>query len=251
MRLAVLNDIHGNLPALDAVLADVDRAGADAVVCGGDVIVGPMSREVLDRLSDLRLPVHYIYGNCDTAVVEHLGGCKPSAVPDAFLPTIVWTAERVALRYGGMLKLWPKTLRLQVDGVGDVVFCHGTPRDENEIFTRVTPDERLRPLFDPLAAALVVCGHTHMPFDRMVHATRVVNAGSVGMPWGRPGADWLLVGPDVQMRHSTYDVSAAARSVQASGYPDPNGFFVRSVTAPPAIEDMERAYEQASLRAAP
>ncbi|HZP48337.1 MAG TPA: metallophosphoesterase family protein [Vicinamibacterales bacterium] len=251
MRLAVLNDIHGNLPALDAVLGDVDRAGVDAVVCGGDVIVGPQSREVLDRLSALSMPVHYVYGNCETAVLEQLAGRKPPAVPDAFLPTIVWTAAQVGPQYGEALRAWPKTLRLGVDGIGDVVFCHGTPRDENEIFTRLTPEERLRPLFDPLEAALVVCGHTHVQFDRQVGATRVVNAGSVGMPWGRAGADWLIVGPRVELRRTHYDVAAAAAAVEAAGYPDANGFFVRSVLTPPAADEMERAFEQASLRSAP
>lgn len=249
MRIAVLNDIHGNLPALDAVLADVDLAGADTIVCGGDAIVGPMSREVLDRLSALAQPVHYIYGNAETAVLEQLAGRKP-AVPEIYLPSIVWTAERVGPSYGAALKTWPKTLRLRVDGIGDVLFCHGTPRDENEIFTRLTPEDRLRPLFDPLDASVVVCGHTHVQFDRTVGATRVVNAGSVGMPWGEPGADWLLLGPDVQLRHTSYDVAAAVATVQESGYPDPNGFFARSVATPPASEEMERVYEQASLRSA-
>ena len=79
---------------------------------------------------------------------------------------------------------WPKTFRLEVPGLGPVFFCHATPRNENECFTRLTPEERLTPLFDPLAAAVAVCGHTHMQFDRVIGKTRVVNAGSVGMPFG-------------------------------------------------------------------
>ncbi len=247
-RVAVLNDIHGNLPALEAVLPEVRAAGADTVVCGGDVIVGPQSREVLDELLAFAVPVRFLYGNAEIAVLEQLAGKTPAAVPDLYRPTIAWTAEQVRGAYGAALASWPQTLRLRLDGIGDVVFCHGTPRDENEIFTRVTPEERLRPLFDPLGAAMVVCGHTHIQFDRMVGATRVVNAGSVGMPWGRPGAEWLLLGPDVQLRHSDYEVTAAAASVAITGFPDPDDFFVRGVTAPASVAQMEQAYEPLSLR---
>ena len=86
-------------------------------------------------------------------------------------------------------------MRRSVDGLGEVLFCHATPRDDNEIFTRLTPADRLRPLLADVDATVVVCGHTHMPFDRMVGNTRMVNAGSVGMPFGDAGADWLLLGP--------------------------------------------------------
>ena len=97
-------------------------------------------------------------------------------------------------------------------------FCHATPRNENECFTRLTPEDRLTPLFDPLNVAVAVCGHTHMQFDRMVGKTRVVNAGSVGMPFGEPGADWLLLGPDVQLRHTSYDLADAAARIRRTEY---------------------------------
>ena len=247
-RVAALYDIHGNLPALDAVLADVHAAGVDSIVAGGDVIVGPMSREVLDRLAALAMPVEYLYGNCETAVLDQLAGRPLAAVPAAYRPTIAWTAEQIGRTYAAALAGWPKTRRLTVDGIGDVVFCHATPRDENEIFTRSTAEARLRPIFDPVDAALVVCGHTHMQFDRRVGRTRVVNAGSVGMPFGDPGADWLLLGPGVTFRHTAYDVAAAAASVRAAGYPDPGDFFARGVTAPPSAEQMELIYEAAAVK---
>ena len=91
-----------------------------------------------------------------------------------------------------MLASWPRTLRLDVDGLGGVLFCHGTPRSETEIFTRLTPEERLVPLFDGLQVSVAVCGHTHMQFDRQIGPTRVVNAGSVGMPFGTTGACWVF-----------------------------------------------------------
>jgi putative phosphoesterase len=248
MRLAVLNDIHGNLPALEAVLVDVRQADVDRIVCGGDVIVGPMSKAVLDRLSGLAMPVEYLLGNSEVAVLEHIGGRLPAAVPERYRPSIAWTARQVEA-YADAIAAWPKTIRFDMEGIGGVVFCHGTPRDENEIFTRLTPEERLTPLIEPLGAALVVCGHTHMQFDRRVGATRVVNAGSVGLPWGRSGADWLMIGDAVELRHTDYDTRAAAETVQETGYPDPDDVFVNGVSAPPSIERMEQAYELMSLRA--
>jgi putative phosphoesterase len=248
MRLAVLNDIHGNLPALDAVLVDVRSAGVDRIVCGGDLIVGPMSKGVLDRLSTIAMPVEYLLGNAEVAVLEQVAGRVPAAVPERYRPSIEWTARQVEA-YADAIAAWPKTIRLDVDGIGSVVFCHGTPRDENEIFTRLTPEERLTPLVEPLGAALIVCGHTHMQFDRRVGITRVVNAGSVGLPWGRRGAEWLLIAGDVELRHTDYDTRAAADDVRATGYPDVDDFFANGVSSPPSIEQMEQAYELMSLRA--
>jgi predicted phosphodiesterase len=100
-----------------------------------------------------------------------------------------------------------------------VLFCHGTPRSETEVFTRLTSEDRLRPIFEGLDASVVVCGHTHMQFDRMIGRTRVVNAGSVGMPFGKPGAYWVLLGPVVELRHTHYDLPQAADSFRKSSYP--------------------------------
>ena len=104
-------------------------------------------------------------------------------------------------------------------GLGEVLFCHGTPRSETEVFTRLTPEERLVPVMEELEAAVIVCGHTHMPFDRMIGRTRVVNAGSVGSPFGGPDASWVLLGPDVEFQHTPYDLARAAERVRASSYP--------------------------------
>jgi diadenosine tetraphosphatase ApaH/serine/threonine PP2A family protein phosphatase len=98
-----------------------------------------------------------------------------------------------------LLEGWPPTCHVEIPGRGEVLFCHATPRNDTATFTRLTPDDRLLPIFEGLGVSVVVCGHTHMQFDRMVGTTRVVNAGSVGMPFGEPGADWLLLNPDVQL----------------------------------------------------
>src|SRR4029077_18235739 len=119
---------------------------------------------------------------------------------------------------------WPLTVTLRVPPLGEVLFCHATPRNENEIFTKLTREARMLEIFGGVTAALVVCGHTHMPFDRSAGAVRVVNAGSVGMPFGATGADWLLLGPGVEFRHTTYDLDRAATRIRATAYPKAEEF---------------------------
>ncbi len=244
-RVAALYDIHGNLPALEAVLAEVRAAAADRIVAGGDVIVGPMSGQAIACLLDCGIPVSFLVGNCEVAVLEEAAGPTPR-VPDAVRPSIRATREQVR-DYLDAMSAWPRTLRVAIDGLGDVLFCHATPRDENEIFTEHTAEERLRPLFDPLGVATVVCGHTHMPFDRRVGATRVVNAGSVGMPFGAAGADWLLLGPDVTPRHTRYDLAGAAERIRATGYVDAEQFASTYVLNPPSARQMQELFARAEL----
>ena len=248
MKVAALYDIHGNLPALEAVLEEVRLAAVDRIVVGGDVLPGPMPRETLGCLLSLDVPVEFVYGNGETAVVEQLAGRASPAVPDPYRPAILWNADRVRGEYGDRVAGWPLTLRLEIPGSGSVLFCHATPRNEHEIFTALTSEERLLPIFDGLNASLVVCGHTHMPFDRMVGRTRVVNAGSVGMPFGEPGADWLLLrdeGP--QFRHTAYDLTAAAARVRATTMPWPEDYAARYILQPPTASDMLDAFTRASI----
>jgi diadenosine tetraphosphatase ApaH/serine/threonine PP2A family protein phosphatase len=148
-----------------------------------------------------------------------------------------WTAQQLQPDYPPVLARWPKTLRLEIDGLGEVLFCHGTPRSETEIFTRLTPAERLVPLFDGLRVPVVVCGHTHLQFDRQVGRTRLVNAGSVGEPYGASGACWLLLGPGVQLRQTPYDLARAAERIQATGYPQAQE-FVQQMLHPPTEDEM-------------
>jgi predicted phosphodiesterase len=247
VRVAVLNDIHGNLPALEAALSEVRAAGVDRVVVGGDVVPGPMTREAFGLLASLDIPIDYLYGNCETAVREALAGRDHPAVPESYRPLMRWTARHLEQDYGAFLAGWPKTQRLHVDGIGDVLFCHGTPRDDNEGFTKLTPDEIVRPMFAGVTAALVVCGHTHMPFDRRLGPIRIVNSGSVGMPFGKPGADWLLLGPDVVFRHTDYDLQAAAARIRATDYPDAESFAAQYVLNPPTEARMLEVFTAASL----
>jgi predicted phosphodiesterase len=147
-----------------------------------------------------------------------------------------------------LLASWPETLRVEIPGLGEVLFCHATPRNDIEIFTRLTPEDRLRPIFEPLGVSLVVCGHTHMQFDRTIGTIRVVNAGSVGMPFGEPGAHWLLLGPDVRLRHTSYDLANAAERIRDTSYPHAVEFAARNVLHPPSEGEMLEAFTRSELR---
>jgi len=167
MRVAAIYDLHGNLPALEAVLQDIHQAEVDQVVVGGDVVPGPMPRESLTRLLDLDIPVQFIQGNGDREVLAQMSGAEPVSVPERFREVVRWSARQLHPEHGRILAGWPAMLRIEVHGLGEVLFCHATPRNDTEIFTRVTPEERLLPVFGGLDVAVIVCGHTHMQFDRV------------------------------------------------------------------------------------
>jgi len=262
MRVAALYDIHGNLPALEAVLQDIRQANVGNVgqiVVGGDVVPGPMPRETLTRLLDLDLPTHFIYGNGELAILAQIAGARTGSVtywgttsgarpPENIVETYRWTAAQLQSEFESVLARWPKTLQLEIDGLGQVLFCHSTPRSETEVFTRLTAEGRLLPLFEPLQVSMLVCGHTHMQFDRMIGGTRVVNAGSVGMPFGEPGAYWLLLGPDVRLRRTLYDSPQAAERIRATEYPQAEEFAAQSVLTPPSEEKMLEVFTPFELR---
>jgi diadenosine tetraphosphatase ApaH/serine/threonine PP2A family protein phosphatase len=174
------------------------------------------------------------------AVLSEMAG-RNTGFPEHIREIVLWDSRQLA-DHEQLLAGWPKTLRLDVRGIGDVLFCHATPRDENEIFLRTTSEDVLLPIFEPLDVPLVVCGHTHMQFDRTVGATRVVNAGSIGMPFAAPGAYWLLLGPAVQLRRTGYDLDAAAERLRRSEFPGVAQLVERQVLHPPAEEQMLAAY---------
>jgi putative phosphoesterase len=248
MRVAAIYDIHGNLPALEAVLEEIryGKEKVDHIVVGGDVLPGPMPRETLERLRNLEAPTHFICGNGEIAVLQQMAGKEAASVPQAFRPIIRWTAEQLRPEQQQWLSSWPKTLTLEITGLGSVLFCHATPQNENDIFTRLTPDERLLPLFENFNT-VVVCGHTHMQFDRTIGHTRIVNAGSVGMPFGEPGAHWLLLGPDIQFRHTAYHLANAADRVRATDYPQAEDFAVRNILNPPTEQQMLEIFSRAEI----
>jgi predicted phosphodiesterase len=243
--VAALYDVHGNMPALDAVLADSAFARADAVVVGGDVAAGPLPAEVLDRLAALALPVRWVRGNADREVVAHFdrGDTDPSIYgPDAPAERAdAFTAGRITRAHRDLLASFEDVVRF--DGA---LYCHGSPRRDDEIITALTPEARLAPMLDGVQEALVVCGHTHHQFDLRVGAQRVVNAGSVGMPYqGEPGAYWLLVADgEPEPRHTAYDVDAAAPALRASGFPDVDDLIRESLVEPVDAAWVARHFEE-------
>src|SRR5947199_6083250 len=218
-----------------------------------------MPRKTLRRLMNLDLPPHCIYGNGERAVLGQIAGARSGSVtywgttsaarpPESIIDIYRWTAAQVQPEFEPVLARWPKTLQLEIDGLGQVLFCHGTPRSETEVFTRLTAEDRLLPLFEPLQVSTLVCGHTHMQFDRMVGRTRVVNAGSVGVPFGEPGAYWLLLGPDVQLRRTLYDFNQAAERIRGTEYPQAEDFAVQSVLTPASEEKMLEVFAPFELK---
>jgi putative phosphoesterase len=211
MNVAVLSDIHGVLPALEAVLAEPDVEAADRIVLLGDMLAGPMPVETLDRLLALGPRAVWVRGNADRELAASARGTG-QFVPDPIFP---WAAEQ--LRPADLPVLDALPLTVSLDGV---LFCHATPRDDTEIVLVDSPLERWAEVLDGVAEPTVVCGHTHMPFARLADRRLVVNPGSVGMPYGARGAHWALLGDGVQLRRTSYDVEAACRFlVSRSGYP--------------------------------
>jgi len=248
MRIAALYDIHGNLPALEAVLADVRAARVDHIVIGGDVLPGPMPRECLDVLYGLSTPTTFIMGNGDRETLATRRGQMGAIIPAYFHEAMRWNAAQLTEKDERIIGAWRPTETITVPGIGKALFCHATPRNDTEIFSEATASEKLAPIFDPLGVDLLVCGHIHMQFDRMVGATRVVNAGSVGMPFEEPGAYWLLLGPGVELRRTQYDLAAAADRVRKTAYPQAEQCASGNILTTPAKQPMIEAFTKVELR---
>jgi predicted phosphodiesterase len=220
VRVAALYDLHGNLPALDAVLEEVGAVEVDAVDCAADVVWGPLPGETQHRIEEAA--THFVRGNADRDVAEG----------EASEPTR-WCAERLTQEERDRLGAWPERVELEVHGIGRVLFCHASPGDDEAGFTEATPEEIAAPLLAGVEADLVVCGHTHAQFDLRFGGVRVVNAGSVGMPAeGRRGAFWALLGPEVELRRTEYDVDAALPLLLGSGFPAAQRLFGASLGEP-------------------
>lgn len=217
--VAVLSDIHGVLPVLDAVLAEPAVRDAERVVVTGDHAAGPQPVEVLDRLSSLGDRAVLVRGNADRELVTLARGGR-SESPEAIT---LWAAQQLRPRHVELLASLPHPVTVPVDGFGDVSFCHGSPRDDEEVVLVDTRLERWSEVFAvlPESVRTVVCGHTHMPFVRLVDGRLVVNPGSIGMPYGGVGGHWALLDHgSVTLHRTEIDVDAACDAVAAgSGYP--------------------------------
>lgn len=236
MRVAAISDIHGNLPALEAVLADIESEGIEEIVVVGDTVSGPWPAEVFDLLA--ARGARHVRGNADRLVLSGEEG----AIGD-------WSAQRLGDRRSAVAA-WPLTLDLVVEGLGNVLVCHATPTSDEPIYTRVTPDADVARLFAGVDADVVVCGHTHIQYDRTLpRGLRIVNPGSVGMPYeGRRGAFWAVLGPDVEHRSAEYDVEAAAAAMRERDAPNVEEQLITFLLEPRDPSDVTAYFE--TLRAA-
>ncbi|MDA0164772.1 metallophosphatase family protein [Solirubrobacter ginsenosidimutans] len=213
MNVLALYDIHGNIDALEAVLADPRAADPDVVVVGGDVVPGPFARATLERLSQLN--ARWLRGNGEREVAEAIDGPEP-APDDLARVTAKLTLDEIGPDAARPLGDLPLTL--EIDGV---LYCHATPRRDDEMVTKLSTPERWAEVLSTTTAPLVVAGHTHQQHDRTVGATRFINAGSVGLPYeGDGAARWLWVADGVpELRQTAYDSHAAGRRMLAA-WPD-------------------------------
>lgn len=238
MRVAALYDVHGNLPALEAALAEVEEAEVDAVVVGGDIAIGPMPRATLERLLALGERALFLRGNGDRELAD------PPAGSDLWEERTRWSAAQLDRGQRAWLAALPDTQSVDLDGLGSVLFCHGSPRRDDEILTAISPEDRVAAAVAGVAEPVVVCGHTHVQFDRPAAGKRLVNAGSVGMPYeAQPGAYWALLGPDVELRRTDYDLEAAAEAIRATGFPAAAELAAENVLAVPSAEEATEQFE--------
>jgi predicted phosphodiesterase len=249
MPVAAIADIHGNIQALDAVLADPRCAAAERIVVLGDVIAGTFPGETFDRLAGLCWP---------PGVAEQSPATRPDPLGDR-VRILSGNAERIVLEQDGeesrwardllgperlaAVAAWPASFSIEVEQLGAVLCCHATPTSDEEPLTRITPEADLLAALEGTDEPVVIGGHTHVQYDRVAGPRRYVNVGSVGRPSeGRPGAYWALLGPDVELIRTEYDVEAAAAAVRASGQPTADA-VVEKLLNPPTAEEWTALWE--------
>jgi predicted phosphodiesterase len=219
-RVAVVADVHGNSVAIAAVARDVVASAPDALVFGGDLTWGPIPEETWRIVTELRdsvgVPVFFIRGNAERALAELRAGAQ------ARQPTARerWILAQHASATLDALERFSATLTLDIQGLGSTRFCHGSPRSDEELITPRTPDDRMRALLEPVDEQVLVSAHTHIQFDRRVVGIRSINPGSVGVPYqGAPGAYWALLGPEVELLRTDYELGAAVAAFRATDDP--------------------------------
>lgn len=247
-RVAALYDIHGNLPALRAVLAEVQREGVDHIVVGGDVASGPLPAKTLDALTALTTGVSFVMGNGDREIADAYDGedLAPSVLDESpAARAALFAAEQISAGQRELLGSFQPTVTLTIDGLGQVLFCHGSPRRDTEMITALTDDLRLTEILSEVDAPTVIAGHSHRQFDRRLPRWRFVNAGSVGLPYeGRVGAFWALLGPEVELRRTEYDTASALAELRAGGFDDVDELLEESLINPMDANAVAQLFER-------
>jgi putative phosphoesterase len=215
--VAVIADVHGNAVALAAVLAEIEREQPDALVHCGDLTWGPEPAATVELLEGREAV--FVRGNADRSVLEI--GERHRRDPTADVtPRERWMVEHHETRLQALLETFPATVELEIDGLGAVLFCHGSPRSDEELVTIETPEARLAEAIAGTSADVIVTAHTHVRYERHVLGRTFTNPGSVGMPYeGSPGAYWAMLGPGIEHRRTAYDLDETQRRYEASGDP--------------------------------
>jgi len=208
--LAVLSDVHGNAVALEAVLTELAADPPELIVLGGDLTWGPLPHETAELLRELPAPALLVRGNAERALFERR----------AEKPRERWLLEAHTEEDMAFLSKAAEGVTVEVAGLGPVRFCHGSPRSDEELITPATPEGRLSAAVAGRPEQVVVSAHTHLQFDRRAAGIRSVNPGSIGMPYApAPGAYWAVLGPDVYLRRTEYDVERAVAAYRQTGDP--------------------------------
>jgi putative phosphoesterase len=230
MRVAVLSDVHGNSVALAAVLAEVERERADLIVSNGDLTWGPLPGETFALASGL--DARFVRGNADRAVLEGVSSTDREQ----------WMQAQHTPEMREFIAGFEEHVVVDVDGLGPARFCHGSPRSDEECVTPETPEARVREFGTGVDERVIVTGHVHIQFDREVTGIRSINPGSVGLPYeGKPGAYWALLGPDVELRRTEYDLDETLARYRASGQPGIEEFVEMMVEPPERREVIDHA----------
>jgi predicted phosphodiesterase len=252
VRVAALYDIHGNDAALAAVLAEIEGLGVDLIVVGGDVAGGPFPRETLAAVRALGDRAITIRGNGERELVEARlrldGGTARLDADDVWSSRTHWAAGALDQEALDWMAALPPLASVEVDELGEVLFCHASPRTDEEIVTPLSPESRIALMLAGVTQSTVVLGHTHVQFDRQAAGRRLVNAGSVGMPYeGRAAAFWALLGPDVELRSTSYDVTVTCARIRESGIPEA-GEFADGLARPPGAAEASEFFERMATR---
>lgn len=229
-RVAAVYDIHGNYSALNAVLEEIQRFNVDTIVVGGDIAWGPQPALVMERIMAFDGDVHFIKGNADREVGERYG--VEQGLDEWIAEVNQWCANQLTESQLTFLNNLQKDFTLNIDGLGEVLFVHGSPRSDEEAIRKNTPEIEIKPMIDSVKQDIIVCGHTHIQFDRTVLNKRIINAGSVGLQSAARGACWALLGPDVELCEIEYDYQFAAEQIRQSGCPMASD-FANHVLNPP------------------
>jgi predicted phosphodiesterase len=233
-RVAVIADVHGNAVALAAVARDVLASRPDALVFCGDLTWGPLPEETWRAVTKLRDdvsgPVFFVRGNAERTLAELRADARGRH------PTVRerWMLTQHAAQTLDVMETFPFTVTLDLHGLGPALFCHGSPRSDEELITADTPHERMRALLDHVEERVLVSAHSRIQFDRQVVGIRSLNPGSVGMPYQRlAGAYWALLGREVEFRRTDYDLEALVAAYRATDDPLAEA-IVGTLLAPPA-----------------